>query len=510
MKPIVALMLAAIATASPGAAAAAGKVVMTKADWTGCSEPSAAQSFLTTDPFARIWFTVNGANAGESPSVQWYLPNGTLHSVALWNPLSSDGNWCFGTTLSIAGNTPSWSPGTWRARVVWGSSELASVGFQVTAPGSAPSDASPQVQRLNRSYYPPGNFDVFLYGSGFQAGAVVDVDYIPENRRLATGLYARVDDNSQMAVNLTLPDPGEFRLTVRNPNGRSSQPMVFYVANGGYKLPYPGGETWPHKQGNKDTPTHSGRLAYAYDFSARGCIVAMKAGLATPHDRGLGNTGSGYGNYVTIDHGNGEFSHYAHLTSGSFAFTQPQWVQQGQALAAVGDSGNADGVHAHVHVTRSSAIDSQSVPFAFDADYDSVLEGPPPGTPVNPPYPSYFSNNYSSLGACGTSNAPRSASLDGGVSGGAWWTGTFSIPQGARGLKVTLSWQGAADLDLYLWSPGNRYYAWNGDDSGYSGYYANPEFFNIANPQSGTWTVRVQGWWVLQGTQPFRVEVTWN
>ena len=56
------------------------------------------------------------------------------------------------------------------------------------------------------------------------------------------------------------------------------------------------------------------------------------------------------GNYVVIDHGNGEYSIYAHLQPGSVAVTVGQKVTAGQPIGKIGSSGNSTEPHLHFQV----------------------------------------------------------------------------------------------------------------------------------------------------------------
>ena len=60
---------------------------------------------------------------------------------------------------------------------------------------------------------------------------------------------------------------------------------------------------------------------------------------------------SSYGNYVVIDHGNGNSTLYAHMSSR--AVSEGQMVSQGQTIGAVGDTGNTSGPHLHYEVRRN-------------------------------------------------------------------------------------------------------------------------------------------------------------
>jgi hypothetical protein len=158
---------------------------------------------------------------------------------------------------------------------------------------------------------------------------------------------------------------------VESPDQRMSRPMPFLIATGGYKLPTAAGVPWVVTQGPYGTFSHWGNSLHAFRHraalrsrNAGSCVVAMKAGIAYTHDLGLGqdHRHHSFGNYITIDHGNGEFSHYAHLATGTFVVKNGERVEQGQALATAGNSGytlgEGGGYHVHVSVTRALPISS--------------------------------------------------------------------------------------------------------------------------------------------------------
>ena len=55
-----------------------------------------------------------------------------------------------------------------------------------------------------------------------------------------------------------------------------------------------------------------------------------------------------YGNVVRIDHGDGNTSLYAHLSR--IDVQRGQWVEQGQVIGAVGNTGNSFGAHLHFEI----------------------------------------------------------------------------------------------------------------------------------------------------------------
>lgn len=56
------------------------------------------------------------------------------------------------------------------------------------------------------------------------------------------------------------------------------------------------------------------------------------------------------GNHVVVQHGPAAFAVYAHLQQGSVAVAKDQWVERGQLLARVGNSGASSEPHLHVHL----------------------------------------------------------------------------------------------------------------------------------------------------------------
>ena len=96
------------------------------------------------------------------------------------------------------------------------------------------------------------------------------------------------------------------------------------------------------------------------------------------------------GNYVVQALEDGHFALYAHLQPGSIEVQPGQYVEPGQVLGLVGNSGNSTEPHLHFHVMDGpSPLASDGLPFVFDqfslqATIDLTEEGPVI-TPVPPP-----------------------------------------------------------------------------------------------------------------------------
>ncbi len=95
-----------------------------------------------------------------------------------------------------------------------------------------------------------------------------------------------------------------------------------------------------------------GRMHSGIDISAGGVygqdIVASDGGTV----EWAGYDSSGYGNYVIIDHNNGYKTLYGHCSA--LYVSAGQSVSQGQAIAAVGSTGDSTGPHLHFEVRTSS------------------------------------------------------------------------------------------------------------------------------------------------------------
>lgn len=72
------------------------------------------------------------------------------------------------------------------------------------------------------------------------------------------------------------------------------------------------------------------------------------------------------GNHVVVDHGNGEFSLFAHLKQGSVAVEPGQKVARGEPLGAMGMSGDAFLVHLHYQLQSGPAFE-EGLPALFES-----------------------------------------------------------------------------------------------------------------------------------------------
>ncbi len=465
-----------------------------------CSITRAAAAFQQTDAQVFFRFLAGGVRAGDTLTVEWISPKGETASAAAYDSLPAAPSLCFLTQLPLAGFDAAAQPGRWSVRVVSGGRILAERAFTI-AGGSGASLF--QIRSVTRT-----GSAIVLEGSGLAAAERGHLAVFTQSggwQYIAEIFPSAVEPNRLTLTYSGEWKTGEYLIVLRAAGGGVSGPARFQISSSaGYRLPVLAGEKWMFSQGPHGS-THFGNTSQAYDIAplAGRCIVAMRAGVAHAFDRGERQCFGcrSYGNYVTIDHGDGEFSHYGHLKTGTLQVRTGQRVEPGQPLAVVGNSGYTlgpgGGYHLHVQVTRAFPIHSQSVPFRFEE-----IRG---RSGV-----SFVSANGTAGAGCGQASPGFSLSgarLDGSVAVAEWWNGELTVNRGTRQLNLRLAWEGTGrDMDLHLVSPSGKHYGWYGATDGYSGQQSAPEEFHIANPEPGRWRVSVQGTKGTGEAMPFRVE----
>ena len=99
-------------------------------DTLSCTLPNSTKTFLRSDPTAAIWFSVNGANAGDVARVEYIAPNGTQWSKLVWDPLDSGGNWCMWGWLNIASSQRTQGQvGKWTVNAYWNDTPIFTTDF---------------------------------------------------------------------------------------------------------------------------------------------------------------------------------------------------------------------------------------------------------------------------------------------------------------------------------------------------------------------------------------------
>jgi murein DD-endopeptidase MepM/ murein hydrolase activator NlpD len=405
---------------------------------------------------------------------------------------------CFVTQMPIAGFDQAARPGQWTVRVVARGVVLHEKKFTLKGdPASARGLAVRTVTSIERG---PNATDLQLDGTGMNSESVIHLaTYSPSSawQFIAAMPAQQVDPGRFNASYPARLAPGEYWIVVKNSDGTQSAPARLLIeTDRGYSLPIAAGEQWIITQGPYGGTSHWGRSLHAWDIApvslrSGGCVAAMRAGIVHAFDRRerQNSRGRSFGNLITIEHEDGEFSHYAHLRTGTFVVRTGQRVEAGQALATVGNSGHTlgqnGGYHVHAHVTRGFAAANQSIPFKF-SNVPRVAKG----RVVNNPVPLVGSCNTMSNNPLELSRnrhtepqGPRWAAK---VGLSEWWTQTIHVPKGARALDILTAWTNkeAQKVDVYLTSPSGFQYG---------GPYENAERLRVEKPESGQWRISVQG-----------------
>jgi murein DD-endopeptidase MepM/ murein hydrolase activator NlpD len=72
-----------------------------------------------------------------------------------------------------------------------------------------------------------------------------------------------------------------------------------------------------------------------------------------------------FGNYVVIDHLNGEYSVFGHLKQGSIRVKVGDVIKQGQLIARIGASGSANIPHLHYELQNGVDTKAEGLPSYF-------------------------------------------------------------------------------------------------------------------------------------------------
>jgi hypothetical protein len=115
-----------------------------------------------------------------------------------------------------------------------------------------------------------------------------------------------------------------------------------------YEMPFPCGQTWTGTTRANHSPSPKS-VDWNRTDDIDDPVVAAAPGVVEVAESGT----SGYGRWVMLDHGNGETTIYAHLSS--LAVSVGQTVDQGALLGTVGESGNATGPHLHFEERQDRA-----------------------------------------------------------------------------------------------------------------------------------------------------------
>jgi len=88
----------------------------------------------------------------------------------------------------------------------------------------------------------------------------------------------------------------------------------------------------------------------------------------------IGVTNAVAGNFVTIDHGKGEYSVYCHMKEGSICVQRGDRVKKGMVIGQVGNTGNSGAPHLHFQLMDSADfLTANGHPFMIENEPPSVI-----------------------------------------------------------------------------------------------------------------------------------------
>ena len=106
--------------------------------------------------------------------------------------------------------------------------------------------------------------------------------------------------------------------------------------------------------GNDVYAIADGTVVIATDYGCTGShyggTQACSKGSSCPAAKASSDGKGSYANRICIDHGNGVYSFYAHLSTGTFKVKSGDRVRQGQLIAKTGTSGKSMGPHLHFEI----------------------------------------------------------------------------------------------------------------------------------------------------------------
>lgn len=233
--------------------------------------------------------------------------------------------------------------------------------------------ANPEFTSENTLLYPGQEVTIGILKPQFR---VVEEDHVVQDQETNYQTETQYDNSKEIGYSKVKQKgvKGVTRYTqkIKKVNGETisvanvsdeviKKPVNEIIVKGGKKSSYtgygtvvatPGEWGWPATCSSVSSPFgyRWGRLHDAIDIAGCGYgsnIFAAKDGVVVQSSYKYDN-----GEYVTIDHGNGYYSLYAHLVSGSRRVRVGDYVVKGQVIGSMGMTGAATGVHVHFAIWR--------------------------------------------------------------------------------------------------------------------------------------------------------------
>lgn len=152
-------------------------------------------------------------------------------------------------------------------------------------------------------------------------------------------------DTIRPGQQLKLPPQDLDPSTISNLQKKRVAGSTIQSFKGTFRSPTSG---WRLTQGFGRTSFESWHNGIDLDWGSGTTLFAAASGRVVKATRGWGG---GYGNYLVIDHGNGFQTLYGHMST--FSVSSGRWVNQGQVIGKMGNTGWSTGVHVHFTIFKN-------------------------------------------------------------------------------------------------------------------------------------------------------------
>lgn len=178
---------------------------------------------------------------------------------------------------------------------------------------------------------------------------------------------------------LHLPFEGQWYVTAGGRTAEQNQHSVDYSNRFAYDLVSSEEFEWPWPRPRNENFATWGKPILA---PAAGMVAAARDGIPDNSPGEINDDATiSMGNFVSIDHGNGEFSILGHLQMGSVRVSVGDRLRRGDVVGLAGNSGNSNGPHLHYNLQdRAEPNHGRGLPAQFVdfvADGQLVSKGEP-------------------------------------------------------------------------------------------------------------------------------------
>ncbi len=183
--------------------------------------------------------------------------------------------------------------------------------------------------------------------------------------------------NYQTKTDLELPFNGEWYVTA---GGRTHiEGRHHFITHGtGQRYAYDIFKLVDDSAYSGDGGTNEDTFTFGATVNAPGSgkIIAVENNIEDNSKPGIVNSDINSsniaGNYITIDHLNGEYSFLAHFKKGSIIVSVGDMVTKGQEVGKAGNSGNSSGPHLHYHMQNTpDYLNGLGLPAQFKNYYEN-------------------------------------------------------------------------------------------------------------------------------------------